>query len=90
MRITQDQIQTFNWGEIVKIHSINDIDVIEYLPDPENRHRKQFHVFVDGEDTSSSYDTLDEAVIAAIAWKYDGLNSQAAFYFCRMINLNQR
>lgn len=50
---------------------------------------QRFHVYVDGERVGYSADTLDGALITAIAYKYDGRNSQAAYYFARMIGLSE-
>lgn len=89
----------FPWGPIQHIHRIGRYEVVEYLRDASNMHSDDpdrtkhgtlhFHPFVDGIDTSRSYRTIEEAVVGAIAYAYDGVNSQAATYFSRMIALNE-
>lgn len=40
-------------------------------------------------DTSTSYYSLESAIVGAIARKFDGANSQAAGFFDKMIGLKQ-
>lgn len=54
----------FVWGIIVKIHCIGDYQIIEYT-DGKDKEDK-FHVYINFQDTSSSYSTLDNALIGAI------------------------
>ncbi len=86
----------FVWGPIVDIHEIGDYQIIEYNPQIFNKctgtgkydyNRTQFHPYINYNDTSHSYKTLDEALIGTIALKHDGLNSQAAYYFYKMIGI---
>lgn len=82
----------FSWGPVQAIHSINGIEIVEYLVDNSNlsnpsehsvrRHgRPGFHVYIDGRGTSNTYNNLDSALVAAIAHRRLGLNSQAAHHF---------
>lgn len=48
-----------------------------------------FHCYIDGKSIGYFADSLDAALIVAIAHKYDGLNSQAAHYFARMIGMDK-
>lgn len=38
-------------------------------------------------DTSTSYLSLESAIVGAIAYKFDGANSQASYFFDKMIGL---
>ena len=80
---------SFPWGRILAIHQLGEHRIIEYL----ERGRKgctitqvvsdtlAFHI--DGD--SYSCDTLEEAIITAIARKHQGPNTQAAHFFMKMI-----
>lgn len=82
----------FPWGPIQQIHSINGIDVVEYLCDnsnlgnPSERSVRQhgqplFHAYLDGRSTNTSYRSLDSALVGAIAYRRSGPNSQASRHF---------
>ncbi len=91
------------WGEVQKVHIIGDYGVIEYISDYgqatgmtffhpvlwtdkfKEHHNNEFY----WEDLNTSYHTLEEAIVGAIAYKHDGLNSHAGYYFSRMIGLNK-
>lgn len=45
----------------------------------------EFHVYTNGKDICKSSDTIEWAVVAAIAVKYDGINTRADNYFMKMI-----
>ena len=69
----------FTWGEIVKLHQISDFTIVEYLEGTyfdADRNRiipcgkTRFHIYIDGEDTWQSADTLDSALIQAITKKH--------------------
>ena len=40
-----------------------------------------FHPYVDGEDCNCSYESLDAALIGAVARKHDGINTKMDTYF---------
>lgn len=44
-----------------------------------------FSIFANGQSISRGVNSLEDGVITAIAYKYDGCNSQAADFFRRMI-----
>ena len=74
----------FPWGTIINTHIIGEYQVIEYI-DEENR--TFFHPYINYKDISHAYDTLEQALIGVIAYKYEGANSHAAGYFCKMIGM---
>lgn len=91
----------FPWGPIQRTHHIGRYDIVEYirdnsklhfLPEEEERVRKEhgatfYHAYVDGQDTSRSFHSLEAAIVDAIAHAHDGINTKAGTYFCRMIGL---
>lgn len=89
-------INKYVWGPVITVHTIGIYDIVEHHPSiiEDGRgtgkydHKKsQFHPYIDGNDTCHGYDTLEEAIVGAIAQKFDGLNSQAAYYFSKMIGI---
>lgn len=96
MSIEKETLKKFPWGPVVAVHEIGEYSVVEYHPEVfekstgTGRHHEytNFHPYLNGKDTSQSFDTLDGALIGVIALKYDGLNSQAAYYFSKMIGLD--
>ena len=92
--MTTDKRGGFTWGKLVKIHHIGDYDIVEYYPRVNGRTNTyeddvMFHPFVNGRDTCHTMPTLDAAIVEAIAYKAEGPNSQATFYFCRMVGINK-
>lgn len=87
----------FTWGKVVAIHEVGEYQIVEYVPNQSSnvsdadyaerlaKHPTSFHPYIKGDDTSRSYHSLDEALVGVIAYRHDGLNSQAAGYFGKMI-----
>jgi len=88
--------EQFTWGNVVRIHELGRYAIAEFHPWKakgvqvfvgQESKETSFHTWVDGRDISCSWGTLEGAIAGAIAWKYDGANSQAGELFCRMIRL---
>ena len=88
------------WGEVTYVHRVGEYAILEYISDfGKDVGKVYFHPFIWTEqwhneefywsDKSTSYRSLDSALIGAIARKIDGTNSQAAEYFGKMIGLDQ-
>jgi hypothetical protein len=85
----------FTWGEVTKIYDIGIYIICEYHPwkcegvtiktGDADYTTINFHSWVNGRDTCHSSASLEEAITGAIAYKFDGANSQAAYYFMKMI-----
>lgn len=71
-------------GPITKIHEIGEYAFVEYksLSCGEVR----YSVFINGKNTNNSTNSLDHALVLAVAHKHDGNNSRADSYFMKMIN----
>ena len=84
----------FTWGELIKIHTIGEYDIIEYFDKDEDGKTTitiQFHLYVFNEDTCRSYDSLDEALLGAIAYKYEGSNCHHLVeYIKRMLCISNK
>ncbi len=64
----------FKHGRVRQIMNVGDYAFVEYLPWSNNpletvQSTLLFHVYVGGEDTSASWPTLDDALIAGVAFK---------------------
>lgn len=77
----------FVWGVVIGIHCIGDFQIIE------SREKETtdvtFHPYIDFKSISVGYNNLDTALIGVIAHKYEGSNSQAGNYFCKMLGLKE-
>jgi len=59
--------RTFTWGKISKIHDIGSYSIVEYIDDATKD--VLFHVYVDGKNTHTTSETLERALVLAIAHK---------------------
>jgi len=89
----QEMMESVRWlGVPIKVHEVGEYAFVEYqdqvISDPQPTPSMiRFSVFVDGESTSRSCNSLDEALVFAIACKHDGLNTRAHIYFLRGIGV---
>ena len=82
----KDNSVEFTWGEIIKFYEIEEYTIASYNTDNKQKKKTvEFHAWVDKKDTCRSYNSLEEAIVGAIAYKHEGPNSQAAGYFMKMI-----
>jgi hypothetical protein len=83
--------EMFCWGRVVAVHKVGDHEIIEYLDRKmdgctityELTDKHMFHV----NNVGQSCNTLDEALLTAIAVKYDGVNTQAHSFMSRAIGI---
>ena len=84
----------FTWGKLVRIHQIGRYAIVEYRPwtrtgfvvnTGKAGKKLGFHPYVDGKDTSRTFDDIESAMAGAIAYAFDGCNSQAGEMFMRMV-----
>jgi len=54
---------------------------------PEERNVISYHSYVEGRDTHCSYYSLEEAIVGAITYKFEGPNAQTDQYFVKMVGL---
>lgn len=83
------QGQPFTWGEVIRIHTIGEYDIVEFYRWDEKGKADttdiSFHCYLNGKSVSQSWSSLDEALVGLIAYKHEGPNSKAATYFMRML-----
>ncbi|KKL75033.1 hypothetical protein LCGC14_2058890 [marine sediment metagenome] len=85
----------FTWGLVIDIHEVGEYAVVESHPwkveggigstGEVDFDKRRYHYYTDGKDCSRSTDSLDGALVGCIAFKREGLNSQAAQYFMKMV-----
>jgi len=80
------------WGRVTNVWKIGDYGILEYIDDEGKEIESiRYHPFIveknGWKDTNNSYLTMEEALVGVIAYRFDGLNSQAAGYFAKMIGL---
>lgn len=73
-------------GFIVGSHEIG---TYQFIETHSKDFAQRFHIYLDGERVGYSSDTLDGALITAVAYRHDGRNSQAPYYFARMIGMKE-
>ena len=97
--IDNKEIENFAWGKVVKVHSIGDIDIIEYfdrmrkgstITKEIDYNTKCFHPYLKGKDTNNSYESLDQAIIGVLCTKYEGANSRADGYIFSMLGMDNK
>ena len=85
-----DASKDFGWlGQVTRVVEFFEYTIVEYFVRELNTKNitkeKNYGVYVNSEKTSQSFDTYDEAISFAIAYKYDGINTQAHRYFIKGI-----
>lgn len=82
--------KNFTWGEVIRIHEIGDIAIVEYQVKPGHTDSGEihFHNFVKGRDTNHSCDSLDFAILEGLGYKWGGPNSQFSQMASRMLEMD--
>jgi hypothetical protein len=60
------------WGGCPLVHEIGPYSIVEYVRDD----IVLFHPYVNGKDTNQFFNSLDKALLGAIDYRHNGLNSQ--------------
>ncbi len=89
MAMTSDLLEKFNWGRVVKDHTIGPYTIREFHP----RKRQGvelisevdetvtwFQGYIDGRDTHESWQSLEDAMVGLVVRRMVGLNSSAINY----------
>ena len=82
---------TKKFKHIIGVHTIGDVDIIEYSRTDGNGKPTGdvwFQPCIAGENTGYIFDTLDLAIVGALATKYDGRNSQATYFIDKMLGIS--
>lgn len=83
-----DAINLFTWGEIIEVHTIGNVLVIEYV---DMDKVVQFHSYSFNDergiyiDTCDSFNSLDEAIINSIAYAHG--NDRATEFIVKMLDM---
>ena len=86
----------YTWGLPVNFFEIKEYAILAYHPwesingnirvGVPDKHKIQYHGWVDDVNTNQSWNTLDEAIAGCMAYKYEGPNHRAGYYFMKMLN----
>jgi len=68
LEVLRKNKRRFMWGSIAGIHDLGEYTFVDYVSTSTGTARRSFHVYVGGKDTHTSCDSLDEAMIYAVAW----------------------
>ena len=85
----------FTWGQLIDIHDIGAYTIVCYHPWTTEKNAVKvgtpslgelsYHGYVNGKNTSESWPSLDAALAGCIAYKREGANHRADWYFMKMI-----
>jgi hypothetical protein len=95
MQSLKIDLKDFPWGKVAHVHEVGEYQIVEYHPrvavgctlTKELHDHTEFHPYINGKNTSTSYRSLDAALVGVIAHKHDGANTRADVYFCRMVGI---
>ena len=84
----------FTWGDVIAVHQIGEYAIAEFYSWATDGARVrtgtpsdklQYHGWIDGKSISRSWPTLDAALAGCIAYKHEGPNHRADYYFMKML-----
>jgi len=85
----------YTWGAIIKIHEIGPYAVVEayswktdgctVLSGNADKDKISFHTYVHGNCCGHAYNSLDAALAGCIAYRNEGCNHRADYYFIKSI-----
>lgn len=84
----------FVWGKVVKVLEIGLYTIILYYPYLKGREKgvawatNRYHLYINGKDTSRTFQSLDQALVGAVAIQNDGINTRAHEYFYKMVGID--
>lgn len=80
----------FTWGNIEMIYDIEDYTIAKYEKILNGESEGiAYYIWVEDKDTCYSSHTIEGAMAIAMAYMWEGVNSQAAGYFLRMIGAQE-
>jgi hypothetical protein len=91
------ETSTWSWGPVQAVYEIGEYHVIEFLWDYSNYNfgvqeqhgRKGYAAWVDGEEVDLVWESLDEAIVDMVRFKYEGQRGssgpRATEYFIKMV-----
>jgi len=82
---------SFNWGIISEIICIGEeYQIVEYESNIKSENKKIiYHIYINYKDIGITEETLDKAIITALCYKYEGANSDASYYICKMLSMDK-
>jgi hypothetical protein len=81
--------QRFPWGNIIETYDFEEYVIFKYVSIFNGKEQGiQYHGYINYKDTNHSEITFDKMLITILSIKYEGLNSQAGLYFCKMLGID--
>jgi hypothetical protein len=87
----------FSWGLITAFHKVGQYDIVEYHPWKAEHSRiligqvdyehKEFGCYIDGKPLGHSTTSLDSALALCIAYRVEGANHRADYYFIKALEM---
>lgn len=91
----------FPWGPIQHVHEVGRYQIVEYLRDNSRltvaddqvddatvaHGQPRFAAYVDGRRTTRSWTTLERALLGAVDYAHNGLNSRGAIFCANALQL---
>lgn len=71
-------------GNVEEVYNIGDYQIAKYISKDDKKER--YHPYYKGKSYSTSYNSVEEAMVGVVAYRFDGLNTKADVYFIRAIN----
>lgn len=70
--------------KIINTYEVGDYQIVEYIT-PTGK--LVFHPYIDYSDIHRIYESLDAALLGAMAYKYEGCNYHADKYICKLLGI---
>lgn len=70
--------------KIINTYEVGDYQIVEYIT-PTGK--LVFHPYIDYDDIHRIYESLDAALLGAMAYKYEGCNYHVDKYICKLLGI---
>ncbi len=81
----KNNLVEFTWGEVIKFYEIEEYTIASFYQKSGNTKELLFHAWVDKKSVDTNFNSLEKAIVGAIAFKQEGYIGVAAHYFMKMI-----
>jgi hypothetical protein len=89
LKLVKKYPHKFTWGRVIAFHHLGRYDFVEYESNTNGKlsGKLSFHIYVDGESISESANTLETALLGAIAKAAPPNDRRAAVYAALVLGL---
>lgn len=74
----------YTFGRLIKIHSCGEYAIVEYV----DMGLAKYAPYYKNVNYSRIYNSLDSALVGVLSLKYDGINTQADGFICKMLGID--